>query len=80
MNELLQIAYWAYNYCTDFVINAANILNLSYYEVNFILFIIGYPTLIFGTALLHFNQRRRLRKMIKFNGQRTSSMSNEQTQ
>lgn len=80
MNQLLSLADWAYNYCTDFVINLANILNLSYYEFNFILFIIGYPTLIFGTALLHFNQRRKLRKMIKFNGQRTSSMSklNEQ--
>ena len=69
MNELLQIAYWAYNYCTDFVINLANILNLSYYEINFILFIIGYPALIFGTALLYLTQRWRLKKMIKFNEQ-----------
>ena len=62
MNELLQIAYWAYNYCTDFVINLANILNLSYYEINFILFIIGYPALIFGSVLLFLIQKWRLRK------------------
>lgn len=73
MNELLQIAYWAYNYCTDFVINAANLLNLSYYEVNFILFIIGYPVLIFGTTLLYLIQRWR-RKQV------SNSMNNEQIQ
>lgn len=73
MNELLQIAIWAYNYCTDFVINAANLLNLSYYEVNFILFIIGYPVLIFGTAMLYLIQSRRLKQV-------SNSRNNEQTQ
>ena len=61
MNQLLSLAYWVYNYCTDFVINLANILNLSYYEINFILFIIGYPALIFGSVLLYLIQRWRLR-------------------
>jgi len=73
MNQLLQLAYWLYNYCTDFVINAANLLNLSYYEVNFLLFIILYPALIFGTSLLYLIQRWR-RKQV------SNSMNNEQIQ
>jgi hypothetical protein len=71
MNDLLQLAYWVYNYCTDFVINLANILNLSYYEVNFILFILLYPALIFGTSMLYLIQRWRRKQvsnsMSKFN-------------
>ena len=52
MNQVLELAYWLYNYCTDLVINLANISNLSYYEVNFILFFILYPLLIIGTGLI----------------------------
>lgn len=36
MNQLFELVNWVYNYCTDFVINLTNILNLSYYEINFI--------------------------------------------
>ncbi|MGK0366341.1 MAG: hypothetical protein ACI85O_003414 [Saprospiraceae bacterium] len=32
--------YW---YCTDFCINAANLLGISYVEFNFILFLIIFP-------------------------------------
>jgi len=32
--------YW---YCTDFCINAANLLGISYVEFNFLLFIIIFP-------------------------------------
>jgi len=32
--------YW---YCTDFCINAANLLGISYVEFNFILFLIVFP-------------------------------------
>lgn len=62
MNTLLDIAYWVYNYCTDFVINLANSLNLSYYEINFILFIILYPALIAGSLLIYSIQKWRLKK------------------
>jgi hypothetical protein len=62
MNQVLELAYWVYNYCTDFVINLANILNLSYYEVNFILFIMLYPALIAGTLLIYWIQKWRLKK------------------
>ncbi|OOG77642.1 hypothetical protein [Algoriphagus sp. A40] len=43
MNAILELTYWLYNYCTDFVINLANIFKLSYYEINYILFVILYP-------------------------------------
>jgi hypothetical protein len=69
MNQVLELAYWLYNYCTDLVINLANISNLSYYEVNFILFIILYPLLIIGTGLIFLIQKWRLKKMIKLNPQ-----------
>jgi hypothetical protein len=59
MHELIQIAYWIYNYCTDFVINLANIFNLSYYEINFLLFVILYPLLLIGTSLLYLLQQGR---------------------
>ena len=48
-------------YCTDFIINCANILNLSYYEINFILFCLLYPALLLGAMLTYGIQRRRLR-------------------
>ena len=60
MNQLFELVNWAYNYCTDFVINLANILNLSYYEINFILFIIVYPALVVGIGFLYLIQKSRL--------------------
>lgn len=41
---------WVYCYCTDFVINVANLTGLSYYEVNFVLFIVVYPILLLFTT------------------------------
>ena len=32
-----------YTYCTDFVINLANLLHLSYYEINALIFVIIWP-------------------------------------
>lgn len=60
MNQLFELVNWVYNYCTDFVINLANILNLSYYEINFILFIIVYPALVVGIGFLYLIQKSRL--------------------
>lgn len=60
MNQLFELVNWVYNYCTDFVINLANILNLSYYEINFILFIIVYPALVVGISFLYLIQKSRL--------------------
>jgi hypothetical protein len=43
MNELIEFGVSIYTYCTDFVINLANLLNLSYYEINAWIFCIIWP-------------------------------------
>ena len=60
MNSLLYLFKELYTYCTDFIINIANIAGLSYYEVNFFLFIILYPLLLFVSSILYFYQKSRL--------------------
>jgi hypothetical protein len=56
----MDLVNYVFVYCTDLVINLANLLGLSYYEVNFILFIVLYPLLLVGSALFYLIQRRRL--------------------
>ena len=51
-----------YFYCTDFIINLANILGLSYYEINFFIFCVIYPVLLLGLIFTFFIQKIRLRK------------------
>lgn len=34
---------FVYNYCTDYIINLANLTGLSYYEINAIFFFFGLP-------------------------------------
>jgi hypothetical protein len=58
---MMDIVNYIYVYCTDFVINVANLTNLSYYEVNFIFFVILYPLALFGSILLYIIQKRRLK-------------------
>ncbi|MGB1247244.1 MAG: hypothetical protein ACPG4Z_00055 [Chitinophagales bacterium] len=45
MNKLLEIGSFIYMYCTDFVINLANMLGLSYYEINAMIFCVIWPLL-----------------------------------
>ncbi len=45
MNVIESIAAHIYAYCTDFVINTANLLGLSYYEINAMIFCIIWPLL-----------------------------------
>jgi len=52
-----------YTYCTDFVINLANLLGLSYYEVNLLLFCIIYPLILLSLILVYFVQKRRLKRL-----------------
>jgi len=52
-----------YVYCTDFIINLANILDLSYYEINAIIFCFLYPLLIVGLAGIYLIQKIRLNKL-----------------
>jgi hypothetical protein len=46
-----------YVYCTDFIINMSNLLGISYYEFNFIIFCIVFPflTLFIGIRFLYLN-------------------------
>lgn len=50
-------------YCTDFMINLANLTGLSYYEVNALVFCLAWPALTAGLLLLLLVQKRRLRKV-----------------
>jgi hypothetical protein len=43
MEKLISSLYW---YCTDFCINTANLLGITYVEFNFLLFIVIFPLLI----------------------------------
>ena len=52
-----------YVYCTDFIINLANILDLSYYEINAIIFCFLYPILIVGLTGIYLLQKRRWNKL-----------------
>ncbi len=51
-----------YVYCTDFIINVANITGLSYYEINFFFFCLLYPIALIGLISLYIIQKRRLKK------------------
>ncbi len=51
-----------YVYCTDFIINLANIFNSSYYEINTLFFCILYPILLIGMIGIYLIQKRRLKK------------------
>jgi hypothetical protein len=65
MNNLIHLFNEFYNYCTDFIINLSNITKLSYYEVNFIIFIILYPLFLIVSPLVFFYQKARLRNIKK---------------
>ena len=52
-----------YVYCTDFIINLANLTGSSYYEMNAIIFCFIYPLLTVGFLVLYWVQRRRLNNM-----------------
>jgi hypothetical protein len=67
MNSLIQLFKELYTYCTDFIINLSNITGLSYYEVNFVVFIIIYPLLLITTLAIFIIQRLRLKNYIKKN-------------
>lgn len=63
MSDLEKLGGYMYAYCTDFIINLANIFKLSYYEINFIVFCVLYPLLFIGLFLLYLVQKSRLNKI-----------------
>ncbi|WNJ18319.1 hypothetical protein [Pontibacter sp. G13] len=50
MDELITWIYW---YCTDFCINMANLLGVSYVEFNMALFLLAFPGLLVILLLLN---------------------------
>lgn len=50
MTKIVKNIYW---YFTDFCINAANLLGITYVEFNFWLFIILFPSIIILLILLN---------------------------
>ena len=54
---------WIYAYCTDFIINLANLIGLSYYEVNFFIFCLLFPLLFTGLLILVYLQKRQLKRL-----------------
>ena len=51
-----------YAYCTDFIINLANLTGLSYYEINAIIFCFLYPLLFVLLIGIYWIQKKRLKK------------------
>jgi hypothetical protein len=45
MDKITWVGGMLYAYCTDFLINISNLLGVSYYEVNFIIFCVVFPLL-----------------------------------
>ncbi len=54
-----------YVYCTDFIINLANIFHLSYYEINAIIFCFLYPIFLVGLTAIYLFQKRRLNNLMR---------------
>ena len=65
MNFLIALGKYIYVYCTDFVINLANLFNLSYYEVNFVIFCIVYPLLFILSPIVFTLLKIRLKKALR---------------
>ena len=61
---LNKIGSYIYAYCTDFIINLANITGLSYFEINTLLFCFIYPFLTLALLTIFLFQKKRLRKLI----------------
>ena len=54
-----------FTYCTDFMINLANLTGLSYYEVNALLFCLTWPVLTVALLMLFIVQNIRLHRARK---------------
>ncbi len=63
MNLLFELAIGIYVYCTDFIINIANILSITYYDVNAMIFCILWPTVTVILTLIYIIQKIRLRRL-----------------
>jgi hypothetical protein len=65
--QIVESGIYLYIYCTDFVLNLANILSLSYYEVNFIIFCVLYPLALILSFIIYVALVVRIKKRILLN-------------
>ena len=63
MNLLFKIAMDLYMYCTDFTINIANLLSISYYDVNAMIFCILWPVITILLISIYIAQKIRLNRL-----------------
>lgn len=63
MDKLIELVNLVYVYCTDFIISLANLLHLSYYEVNTLFFCIIYPLGLMLLLVIFVWQKSRLRRL-----------------
>lgn len=63
MNLLFKIAIDVYVYCTDFIINVANLLSISYYDVNAMIFCILWPAITIILTSIYIIQKIRLGRL-----------------
>jgi hypothetical protein len=63
MELLIKIAFGIYIYCTDFTINLANLLSISYVDVNAIIFCVLWPAITILLISIYVTQKIRLRRL-----------------
>lgn len=59
-----------YNQCTDFVLILANLFDLSYYEINFIIFCIIYPLTLIMSFVIFVLKKIELERQKKLKSKR----------
>ena len=64
MDELIHIGANLYAYCTDLIINLANLFGVSYYEVNTVIFCFLYPLIITVLLVVYIKKKLVLKRMI----------------
>ena len=64
MDELIHIGKILYAYCTDFIINLANLFGASYYEVNAVVFCFLYPVILTVLLVVYIRKKLVLKKML----------------
>jgi len=64
MDELIHIGKILYAYCTDFIINLANLFGASYYEVNAVVFCFLYPVILTVLLVVYIRKKLVLKKMM----------------
>ncbi len=54
---MIDLVNYIYVYCTDFAINLANLIGISYYEVNALLFCVLFPLTTILLVIILFVQK-----------------------